>query len=332
MPKPKKSTANNRELILHQENLIGEAISANATHSDSEISLPESPEKAVQPANLHTILQELRDSRRENENNFRELKENINARLDETERRVAEVDDRTQRVEEATLMLIKAQEELQAKVSDLEGRWRRENVRLHGVTEGAEDGAQSVSDFVTNLLKEKLNIPLSLDLTIERAHRSLGPKPPPEAAPRSIVVKFTSYRTKEEVLKRAWQQKGFMLNEKKVFVDHDYAPDVLKKRREYTEAKKVLRERKIKFQTPYPAKLRVFYEGETRLYTTAAEATKDMAGRGFGVTVIKPPVTWADKIKSTMWRSVGQTQTGGPLTEDSPTEGYKKKLEAFRRE
>ncbi|KAK7895736.1 hypothetical protein WMY93_021061 [Mugilogobius chulae] len=309
MPKPKKSTANNRELTLHQENRIGEASSANATHSDSEISLPESPEKAVQPANLHTILQELRDSRRENENNFRELKENINARLDETERRVAKVDDRTQRVEEATLMLIKAQEELQAKVSDLEGRWRRENVRLHGVTEGAEDGAQSVSDFVTNLLKEKLNIPLSLDLTIERAHR-----------------------TKEEVLKRAWQQKGFMLNEKKVFVDHDYAPDVLKKRREYTEAKKVLRERKIKFQTPYPAKLRVFYEGETRLYTTAAEATKDMAGRGFGVTVIKPPVTWADKIKSTMWRSVGQTQTGGPLTEDSSTEGYKKKLEAFRRE
>ncbi|KAK7899601.1 hypothetical protein WMY93_020454 [Mugilogobius chulae] len=265
MPKPKKSTANNRELTLHQENLIGEASSANATHSDSEISLPESPEKAVQPANLHTILQELRDSRRENENNFRELKENINARLDETERRVAEVDDRTQRVEEATLMLIKAQEELQAKVSDLEGRWRRK-------------------------------------------------------------------MTKEEVLKRAWQQKGFMLNEKKVFVDHDYAPDVLKKRREYTEAKKVLRERKIKFQTPYPAKLRVFYEGETRLYTTAAEATKDMAGRGFGVTVIKPPVTWADKIKSTMWRSVGQTQTGGPLTEDSPIEGYKKKLEAFRRE
>lgn len=58
------------------------------------------------------------------------------------------------------------------------------------------------------------------------------------------------------------------------FVDHDYPIEVLKKRNEYREAKKILREKRIKFQTPYPYKMRVFYDNGTRLYKDAAEATR----------------------------------------------------------
>uniref|UniRef100_A0AAV2JV22 Uncharacterized protein n=1 Tax=Knipowitschia caucasica TaxID=637954 RepID=A0AAV2JV22_KNICA len=54
-------------------------------------------------------------------------------------------------------------------------------------SEGAEDGSPSVPDFIKNLLREKLDLPQSLDLTIDIAHRSLGLKPPPEAPPRSVA-------------------------------------------------------------------------------------------------------------------------------------------------
>lgn len=64
-----------------------------------------------------------------------------------------------------------------------------------------------------------------------------------------------------------------MYEGKKVFLDHDYAPEVLKKQKEYTEAKRVLREKNIRFQAPFLARLCVFYEGETRIYNTAEEAT-----------------------------------------------------------
>lgn len=50
-----------------------------------------------------------------------------------------------------------------------------------------------------------------------------------------------------------------------------------------TEAKKVLKERKIRFQTPFPAKLPVFNEGETCTYNTVEDVAKDMAVRGFQV-------------------------------------------------
>ncbi|GAA6235639.1 uncharacterized protein LOC106533463 [Lates japonicus] len=136
-------------------------------------------------------------------------------------------------------------------------------------------------DFTETLLREKLELPPSLHLRIERAHRALASRPPPDSPPRSIVVRFMSFRNKEEIIKIAWQKRGFEYEGRKVFLDHDYAPDVLKKRKEYTEAKKVLREKKIRFQTPFPAKSRVFYEGEIRVYNTAEEATTDMARRGF---------------------------------------------------
>ncbi|KAI4809001.1 hypothetical protein KUCAC02_017917 [Chaenocephalus aceratus] len=85
------------------------------------------------------------------------------------------------------------------------------------------------------LLKENLELPLSSDLKIERAHRALGTKPPADAPPRSIVVTFARHRTKEEIIKTAWQKRGFVYQERKVNLDHDYSPEVLKKRKEYVE-------------------------------------------------------------------------------------------------
>lgn len=89
-----------------------------------------------------------------------------------------------------------------------------------------------------------------------------------------------------------------------MYVDHDYAPEVMKRRKEYTEAKRVLREKKIRFQTPFPAKFRVFYEGETCLYNSAADATKDMVDRGFQVCIIKPAEDSMEKIQRQMWKTV----------------------------
>ena len=87
-----------------------------------------------------------------------------------------------------------------------------------------------------------------------------------------------------------------------MYVDHDYAPDVMKKRKEYTEVKKVLKEKKVRFQTPFPARLRVFYEEETRIYNSATEATKDMAARGFQVRIVKPADDPTEKILCQMWQ------------------------------
>ena len=41
----------------------------------------------------------------------------------------------------------------------------------------------------------------------------------------------------------AWQKEGFVFQERRVNMDHDYAPRVLKKTQNYTETKRVMREK-----------------------------------------------------------------------------------------
>lgn len=283
---------------------------------------------------LDMVLREIRDFRRENGASLKEIREEIlktNTRVEEAERRIMEAEERIQNVEDATLELLGLQRRVAERLTDQESRSRRDNIRIHGVKEETEKQALSMVTFVESLLKDKLELPGELELNIERAHRASAEKPPASAPPRSIVVKFQSYRTKEMVVKAAWQKKGFTFEGRRVIIDHDYAPEILKQRKEYTEAKRVLKEKKIRFQTPFPARLRVFYEGSTVVYNTAAEATKDMKERGLSVTVVEPVEDMAVRIQRLTWRGDrGASGASGKRKEDA-SRGYKKKLETFRR-
>lgn len=199
-------------------------------------------------ADPETILQELREFRRENFENLKEIQDDI--------------------------------KKTKNRIDDARGG------RMSGSTEGrkerAEGNAQSMTTFVETLLREKLELSPSFGLKIERAHQALVSQPPKDSPPRSIVMKLQSYQSKE-LIKIAWQKKNFMYKGRKVFLDHDYAPEILRKCKDYMEAKTALRAKNIHFETPFPAKLRVFYEGETSIYNTAEEATKDMVVRGLQV-------------------------------------------------
>ena len=164
---------------------------------------------------LEAVLREIKEFRRETANSLNDIKEDLrktNRRSDEAERRIGDTEERVQSVEEVACELIKLQRQLQEKQPDQEGRNRRDNIRLHGIKEGAE----SMSRVVEGLLREKLELPLSYQLNVE--------------------LKLLSFKCKEDIIKKAWERKGFLLDVQKVYGDHDYAPEVMKRRKEYTEA------------------------------------------------------------------------------------------------
>lgn len=132
----------------------------------------------------------------------------------------------------------------------------------------------------------------------------LGPPPPDGAPPRSIVVKFLSYNTKELVLRKAWQKRGFEWKGSQIYLDHDYPPLILKKRREYAEVRRVLKEQQSPFQTLFPARLKVKFMEETKIYSTVAEATADVSSRGYSVKVIKSAETALEQLKQMTWTRV----------------------------
>ncbi|KAI4814864.1 hypothetical protein KUCAC02_005046 [Chaenocephalus aceratus] len=160
-------------------------------------------------ADMCLILKELREFRKDNGQQLKEIRKEINktnTRIAEAEGRIEATETRLQVAEEAVTELLQLQVHLDAKLTDMEGRSRWENIRIHGVKEGAEDNSPSMGTFVEDLLREGLDLPATFELRVERAHRALMPKPPGEVSPRSIVVKLSSYRTKEELLRLAWQK------------------------------------------------------------------------------------------------------------------------------
>lgn len=101
-----------------------------------------------------------------------------------------------------------------------------------------------------------VELPASMAINTEGVHWALTAKPPPEAPPTSIPVKFLSIKMKEEILRITWQRKGFDFKGKRIQTDHDFAPELLRVWSDYTEAKAALKEKKTKKKTTYDFKPR----------------------------------------------------------------------------
>ncbi|CAM4611372.1 unnamed protein product [Leuciscus chuanchicus] len=149
-------------------------------------------------------------------------------RIDEAEQRVADLEENTAELKEVLGQSIQIQENLQERLLDLEARSRRNNIRIFGIPEGCEEN--NAQEFVESIIKTELSLG-DLDLKIQRCHRALGPKPPTDAYPRSVVVFFLEYKTKELVLRSAWRKKEVNCNGKRIFFDQDYPPEIQQKRR-----------------------------------------------------------------------------------------------------
>lgn len=269
---------------------------------DGEANLPQ-----AEAASLAKVLEEIREFHKDTKQQLNDIKielTNVHQKIAEADTRIETVEDRVQNVEQVLNKMIKVINQQENKLIDQEGRSQWENLRIYNVPEGAEGSSMVV--FVEKLLRDTLEIPPTMELYIERAHRALAPRPPGDEVhrPRSIIIRFLRYKIKEEILRKAWEKKKVFWNGKPIYFDQDYPPAILQKRKEYSEAKRVLKQSKIRFQTPFPAKLRVFYEDGTRLYQTLEEATTDMKDRGLPVSVTVQRESLAEQLSRSAWNTV----------------------------
>ncbi|KAF7645583.1 hypothetical protein LDENG_00201620 [Lucifuga dentata] len=170
---------------------------------------------------------------------------------------------------------------MQDKITDLERRSWRNNLLIFGLPENTE--STDMATYIERLLKKELEIPEGTKLQIQRAHRVLNKKPPPDITPRSIIVNVLEYEMKEAILKKAWQKK-ILINKKRILFDHDFPSEVVLKRKAYPGIKKILKEKGIRFQTPL-TRIRIHWSSGARIYETVREAALDMKERGYEVDV-----------------------------------------------
>lgn len=249
-----------------------------------------------------------------------------NGRITEAESRIEELECWALEANNTLTASLKQQKALQAKLTDLESRSRRNNLRIYGVSEDAE--GESVPNFVQELLKSELHLPEDVNLKIQKAHRSLAQKPADGAQPRPIIVNFLEFATKERVLREVWKKK-IQVGNRVLSFDHDYATEVVLKRKEYNAAKRILKEKGVRFQTPF-TRMRIHWESGIRTYDSADEVMEELVRRGLAKKTAAATDTTATPEPRlhtlTEWqRKEGPHRSGAPAAVRA-----KEKLQVFR--
>lgn len=157
---------------------------------------------------------------------------------------------------------------LDSKCEDLESRSRRNNVRIIGLRE--EHGPVDAT-MISVLLKDALG--LGKEPVVDRAHRSLQPKPKPGERPRPIIARLHYYADCAEVLRRARAQRQFKVKESTISIFPDFTTRTAKARAAFNDVRRQLRDiPDIRFGLLYPARLRITKGDVTREFTSSVEA------------------------------------------------------------
>lgn len=158
---------------------------------------------------------------------------------------------------------------LEGKCDDLESRARRQNIRIIGVPE--DDSASFSATGVSQLLMEAFK--LDKEPLVDKAHRSLMPKPKPGDRPRAIVAKLHYYTDCADILRKARELQRIKIRNMTISVFPDYSAKTARARASFNDVRRQLREIEgVKFGLLYPARLRITHRGLQQDFTSPEEA------------------------------------------------------------
>jgi len=155
---------------------------------------------------------------------------------------------------------------LQTKTDDLENRSRRSNIRIINVPEQAEgrDTVGFLEKFIPEILGKDN---FTSHVTLERAHR-IGKK---SDRPRPIIAKFLNFRDKEKTLRLARSKGDLTYENKRISFYPDYSADLQRRRDEFRDVKRTLREKGVEYALIFPAQLRIKHLDTIKFFSTPAE-------------------------------------------------------------
>lgn len=280
---PQSAEAEAMSLIQSQAPSLCPAMSDTACSQEEDAVSPDtvSPEPTIRDifsavtscnASLAALTQHMGDLKNDMGHVRQDLRK-INERVKEAEERISRVEDQLPTLSQTVKTHTQQINSLLLKVDDLENRSRRSNLRLVGVPE-KEEGRDPVAYFERWLLEVVGRNILSSFFAIERAHRVPARAPPPGAPPRPILMKLLNFRDRDAILRAAREKGDFTIQGHKVSLYPDFSNEIQKRRMQFLDVKKRLRNVGVPYAMQYPAKLRVVALGSTHFFDSPVEAVK----------------------------------------------------------
>uniref|UniRef100_H3AVT7 L1 transposable element RRM domain-containing protein n=1 Tax=Latimeria chalumnae TaxID=7897 RepID=H3AVT7_LATCH len=193
----------------------------------------------------------------------------LGGRMDDHEARLAKVeDDLAHQTRYAG--------ELWDRVQDLESRSRRNNIRVIGIPEGVEGSGLSGPTLLLTVLRECLSLGEMESIEVERAHCTLGPRPPLDQRPRPIIARLLRFQDRERILRLAREAGELHWRGGKIMIFPDMSQELAAQRKLFTPARRRCMELGIRYALQYPAVLRVTVNGRQLKFEDPEEAIREL--------------------------------------------------------
>ncbi|KAK7878476.1 hypothetical protein WMY93_034302 [Mugilogobius chulae] len=217
-------------------------------------------------------IKTLRDELTERVNKLSAMQTNTANTQKDMEKSLTDTTDRLVILEKEHHSLASDYKKLYDKCVDLENRSRRQNVRIVGVKEGAENG-NPTSIFVARLLAVVLGKEnFEADIVVDRAHRSLGPQPRTGERPRAIIAPLHYYADKEKVMSLSRAKGKLLFDGSPVHIFPDMSPEVGRQRAAFNQVKAKLRNAGVSYRMLFPAKLAITVDGSKHIFNDPKSA------------------------------------------------------------
>ena len=142
------------------------------------------------------LLDYLKDFKMEIRNDFSSL----NTKIDEINSTVADLKIENEQLKSENVSLWKEIDNLKYKTDNCEAQMKRNNLKFNGIQGKINEPWNVTESKVRSFIKNDLNLPNLENVDIERAHRM---KSNASTEKCMIIVKFTKYKDRDEILNRA---------------------------------------------------------------------------------------------------------------------------------
>uniref|UniRef100_A0A3B3BLX0 L1 transposable element RRM domain-containing protein n=1 Tax=Oryzias melastigma TaxID=30732 RepID=A0A3B3BLX0_ORYME len=201
------------------------------------------------------------------------IADSIVSRQTDAETRISGLEDEMIPLKSKVVALEKLQTELKAKIIDLEGRSRRDNIRILNLIESVE-GKDPVA-FFEKFIPKVVGLSVT-SVTIDRAHRIPGPAA--DARPRPVIIKLHYSKDVAAILSAARRAKELKHEDRQLRILPDIPPAVRACRRAFNPVCAELIKRNVRFQMGYPAVLSFKMNGAPKMFRDPESAKAFLQG------------------------------------------------------
>uniref|UniRef100_U3KN29 L1 transposable element RRM domain-containing protein n=1 Tax=Oryctolagus cuniculus TaxID=9986 RepID=U3KN29_RABIT len=192
--------------------------------------------------------------------------ESLKNRVSEAEERMSDLEDRAQENIQSNQRKEEEIRNLKNIVGNLQDTIKKPNIRVLGVPEGMET-EKGLEGLFSEILAENFpGLEKDRDILVQEAHRTPSKPDQKRSSPRHFVIKLTTVKHKEKILKCAREKRQITLRGSPIRLTADFSSETLQARREWRDIAQILREKKCHPRILYPEKLSFVNKGEIKTF------------------------------------------------------------------